>query len=156
MNTRPSCTRVFKTPQGLAGHIQFKHPTAEAALTRRTITRGPAVQRPVSEELETLLKAAPNLFFIVRSLRVARWNRAALPLSESCASRAGTARLSRSRKAARRALEPRGPPLSESCTSRAGTAPLARSRNAARRALEPRRSPALGVGRQRLWDTFRA
>ena len=69
MNTCPTCTRVFKTPQGLAGHTQFKHPTEEAALTRRTITRGPAAQRPVSEELETLLKAVPNLFFAIRSLR---------------------------------------------------------------------------------------
>ena len=40
MKTCPSCRRTFKNPQGLAGHIQFKHTTA------------PAAQRPASQQLE--------------------------------------------------------------------------------------------------------
>ena len=51
MNTCPTCNRVFKTPQGLAGHIQFKHTTAPAV---------PAAQRPAFQQLkqvETPFKA---------------------------------------------------------------------------------------------------
>ena len=40
MKTCPSCWRTFKNPQGLAGHIQFKHTTA------------PAAQRPAFQQLE--------------------------------------------------------------------------------------------------------
>ena len=43
MKTCPSCRRTFKNPQGLAGHIQFKHTTAPAA---------PAAQRPAFQQLE--------------------------------------------------------------------------------------------------------